>query len=188
VKKFLSLFKPLNLRQIVTVFLAGAVLFVTTACNPANYAQGADANKNLPVQVGGQNNPAKGGGDSLANSKTMARPGVTEKPSPAHGKQAALPFASNSLIAATLDSRENQSKLLYPGSDKLNTPERINALEQSAEEAAQQAQPVLTQTDPNANLLEKTQQQFQDASKFIGEKAEEAAQRPEMQRNPAVGK
>lgn len=186
-KKLLALSKLLSLRQVLTVLLASVVLFVTTACNPASYAQGASADKNLPVQVGGQNNPNKGGGDSLMNSKTMVKPGVNEKPSAAHG-QAALPFASNQLIAATLNSRENQAKTLYPGSDKLNTPERIQELERSAEQAAEQTQPVLIQTDPRAKLLEKTKQQFQDASEFIGEKTEEALQRPEMQRNPAVGK
>jgi len=187
VKKLLAISKLLSLRQVLTVLLATVVLFVTTACNPASYAQGASSDKNLPVQVGGQNNPHKGGGDSLVNSKTRVKPGESEKPSAAQG-QAALPLIDHQLIAATLDSRDNQAKILYPGSDKLNTPERIQELEKSAERAAEQTQPVLTQTDPQAKLLEKTKQQFQDASEFIGEKAEEAAQRPEMQRNPAVGK
>lgn len=183
-KKLLTVLKVLNPRKILTIFLAGMVLLVTTACNPASYNQGADADKNLPVQVGGQNNPYKGGGDSILNTKTMNKPGNTEKPSPAQADQAALPLPANYLIAATLDSQDNQSKLLYPGSEKLNTPKRINELEAAAEETAEATQPVLIQTDPKANLLEKTQKQFQDASKFIGKKTGEALQRPEMQANP----
>ncbi len=181
--RFFSLFKTLKLRQVLTVFFVGVGLFVTTACSPANSAQGASPNKNLPVQVGGQNNPHKGGGDNILNSKTYTNPQADVKSAP--GNQATQQLHPTYVVATTnLD--DNRSKLLYPGSDQLNTPQRIQELEAQATQAAEAAQPVLTQTDPNGTILEKTQKAFKDASSFLGDKAEEAYQRPEMQANPAT--
>lgn len=181
--RFFSLFKTLKLRQLLTVFFVGVAFLVTTACSPANSAQGASPNKNLPVQAGGQNNPHKGGGDKFLNSKTYTNPQADVKSAP--GNQASQQLNSTWVIAATTNLEDNRAKLIYPGSDQLNNPQRIKALEAQANQAAEADQPVLTQTDPNATILEKTQKAFEDASSFLGDKAEEAYQRPEMQANPA---
>ncbi|HEY9875410.1 MAG TPA: DUF6658 family protein, partial [Candidatus Obscuribacterales bacterium] len=60
-EKLTNLLKKLRLRQILTIFLAGVAIFVTTACNSGDQL-GARPN-NPPVQAGGANNPHKGGGD-----------------------------------------------------------------------------------------------------------------------------
>lgn len=72
--KLMSFFKQLNLRRIVTVFLAGLSLVLLTACNNGD-VRGARPN-NAPVQMGGQNNPHKAGGDSYTNYKMSTDPRV----------------------------------------------------------------------------------------------------------------
>lgn len=57
--------KKLRIGKILPALMAGIMLFLGTACNPAN-AQGARPN-NLPVQMGGNNNSAKNGGDEYNN-------------------------------------------------------------------------------------------------------------------------
>ena len=64
-----SLWKKLPVRQILTVFLAGILLIVSTACSGAN-AQGANP-QNPPVQAGGANNPYKGGGDKYTKFRDV---------------------------------------------------------------------------------------------------------------------
>jgi hypothetical protein len=49
-----------------------AVLFLTTACNSGNEV-GARP-QNPPVQMGGQNNPHKGGGDGYTQFNTDRKP------------------------------------------------------------------------------------------------------------------
>ena len=69
-------FKKIRLRQVLTVFLAGVLLVISTACNSAN-AQGANP-INPPVQAGGANNPYKGGGDKYTDLKMSTDPKVSK--------------------------------------------------------------------------------------------------------------
>jgi hypothetical protein len=59
---------PLKINKIVTAFLLGTILLVTTACNSGDEL-GARPEV-PPVQLGGQNNPHKAGGDSMTQYKS----------------------------------------------------------------------------------------------------------------------
>ncbi|MEW5857264.1 MAG: DUF6658 family protein, partial [Cyanobacteriota bacterium] len=75
-KHLTAFFKKLRLRQILTVFLAGALLIVTSACNNGD-SLGARP-QNPPVQMGGNNNPHSNGGDGYTNYKMSTDPNVSK--------------------------------------------------------------------------------------------------------------
>jgi len=181
-KQLTSFFKKLQLSKILTVLLAGIVLFVTTACNSGD-VRGARP-ENPPVQAGGMNNPHKGGGDGYTNYKTSTDANIQDRNR--RDKQANLPAISNQLIAAY------DSEILYPGAE---TPtgriEKEKQLPKITDEGASvqipsQRQPVLNRTNPNAQILENSAEVFNKASEFIKDKTDEALQRPEMKQNPAI--
>ncbi|ARV62479.1 hypothetical protein BZZ01_31065 [Nostocales cyanobacterium HT-58-2] len=176
-----SFIKKLRLRQIVTVFLAGLLLIVSTACGAPANNQGANPN-NPAVQAGGANNPYKGGGDKYTNQK-MSKSGLDD--------QASLQLNSQSLVASSV----NKEVKLYPGAE---TPEgrayKEAELPLKTEKNIQQPEPGgLIQREPDIreraqDRLETVGKAFQEASGFLKDKADEAAARPELQKNPAVGK
>lgn len=182
--KLTALFKKLRLRQILTVFLAGVLLIISTACSSTN-AQGANPN-NPAVQAGGANNPYKSGGDGYTNSRLSTDPKITGTKSGRN--QASLQSNKTQRVAAA-----SEPQLLYPGAE---TP---------AGRAQKEAQlPIKTAEDfvqpkPGGNIqreaqggeragkrLEKVQEAFKEATEFVGDKANEAGQRPEAQSNPAL--
>lgn len=179
-KKLTNLFRKLPLRQILTVFLAGVLLFVSTACNSGDQL-GARPD-NPPVQAGGANNPHKGGGDGYTQYKMSTDPSVNSNTAkPGH---ASSQLISHQLIAA------NASELLYPGSGVTNTkfPEIAPGSKQTlnpSEQLPAQRQPSIERSDPNAKILERVGEAFKDAGSFLNDKADEAGARPEMQANPA---
>lgn len=183
-KKFTALLKKVQLRRVLTVFLAGFLLFFSTACNTGD-VRGARPD-NLPVQAGGNNNPHKGGGDGYTNYKASTDPKVNQSTSNSQGNRADLQLISNQLIAAS-----KGSDVIYSGSgtnDK-QLPEVIPGEREVLKDAAKipaERQPVFTRTDPDANLLERVGEAFKDASAFIKDKADEAGARPEAQSNPAL--
>ncbi|MEG3437839.1 DUF6658 family protein [Pannus brasiliensis CCIBt3594] len=62
-KKIINFLQRVNLARIVLVFLAGAVLFVSTACtNPTNVARRVDSN--YPDQPSARDNRLMSGGDT----------------------------------------------------------------------------------------------------------------------------
>jgi hypothetical protein len=168
----------LRLRQVLTVFLAGLLLIVSTACSDANVGANPE---NPAVQAGGANNPYKGGGDKYTNSK-MSKSGLD---------RADLQLKSPSIIATAVNSEVK----LYPGAE---TPEgrayKEAELPIKSDKDFKQPEPGgLIQRD--SSVVERAQERletvgkaFQDASGFIQDKADEAGNRPEMQKNPAVGK
>lgn len=186
--KLMAFFKKLRLRQILTVFLAGVLLILNTACSNATNAQGANPD-NPAVQAGGNNNPYKNGGDSYTNLKMSTDPKVTNTKSKNQGDQANL-LDSMLLVAA---NRENE--ILYPGAE---TP--AGRAEKEAElpfktskDFLQPEEGGLNQRNPDLgeraeNRLEKVQGAFQQATEFMKEKAEESAQKPEYKLNPALQK
>ncbi|BAZ53998.1 hypothetical protein NIES4103_66820 [Nostoc sp. NIES-4103] len=167
-----SLWKKLPVRQILTVFLAGIFLIVSTACSGAN-AQGANP-QNPAVQAGGANNPYKGGGDKYTKYR----------------ESASLQHNLQVLIATN-----NQSEILYPGAE---TPagrvEKQEELPLITEENFQKPEPGnLIQNEPELGTrvkerLETVKEAVQDASGFLKEKGNEASSRPELQKNPALGR
>nr|WP_155753346.1 DUF6658 family protein [Scytonema sp. UIC 10036] len=179
VNRLTAFLNKLRLRQILTVFLAGLLLIVSTACSNAS-TQGANP-ENPAVQAGGANNPYKGGGDKYTNSK-MSKSGLD---------QSNLQLKSPSIVATAV----NKEVKLYPGAE---TPEGRAYKEaelpiKSAKDFQQPEPGGLIQRESSVveraqDRLETVGKAFQDASGFIKDKADEASQRPETQRNPAAGK
>jgi hypothetical protein len=184
----IAFFKKLQLRQMLAVFLAGILLIFSTACSGAN-AQGANPN-NPAVQAGGMNNPYKGGGDSYTNLKMSTDPKVTNTKAKSGRDQANLQLNSLQLIAAT-----TEAEILYPGAEEpAGRAQKEAELPLITNKDFTEPEPGgLNQRNPDLgerveNRLEKVQGAFQEATGFLKEKADEAEQRPEFQRNPALNK
>jgi len=189
VNRVMAFFRKLQLRQILTLFLAGILLIVSTACSGAT-TQGANPN-NPAVQAGGANNPYKSGGDGYTNLNLSTDSKVNN--STQSGRDRASLPQSLQLVAANVADKE--SELLYPGAE---TP---------AGRAQKEAElPVITgqdfvkpepgglnQRNPDLgerleNRVEQAQEAFKEAASFVKDKADEAGQRPEAQSNPALHK
>lgn len=181
--------KKLRLRQTLTVFLAGVLLVISTACSGATNAQGANPN-NPAVQAGGANNPYKNGGDGYTNLRMSTDPKANNTKSQSERDQANLQLNSLQLIAA---SRE--SEMLYPGAETpAGRAKKEAELPIKTSEDFTQARPGgLNQRNPDLgerieNRIEQAQDAFKEATEFVNEKADEADKRPEFKPNPALSK
>lgn len=184
----IAFWKKLNLRQILTVFVAGLLLIVSTACSGAN-PQGANP-QNPAVQAGGANNPYKGGGDKYTKYRMTTDPQAIEAKEKQEKDRASLQSDLEVLVAINRDS-----EILYPGAD---TPkgrfEKEKELPIITDKNFKRPAPGgLIQREPDVGTriqerIETVQDSFKEASGFLQNKAEEAAARPELQKNPAVGK
>lgn len=184
-KAISTFFKKLSfgqiLSQILTVFMAGVLLFTSTACN-AGDVRGARPD-NPPVQVGGMNNPHKAGGDGYTNYKMSPDPKVKSQ-----NGHAALPVAGDRLMASNQES--NSSRLLYPGSGPAETDRYDRelggnqALLDETGPHPNQRQPIVDRSDPNAQILERVGAAVKDASAFLKDSSEEAAQSGATKGNP----
>ena len=182
------LLKKIRLRQILTIFLAGLLLIVSTACSGAN-AQGANP-QNPAVQAGGSNNPYKNGGDKYTNYRMSTDPKIANPKATQGRDQASLQPSSQLLIATN-----RESEILYPGAE---TPAgRINKeaeLPIITDKDFRQPEPGgLIQNEPKVgdriqDRIEIVKENVEKASGFLQDKADEAAARPELQKNPAVGR
>jgi len=181
-----AFWKKLQLRQIVIVFFAGLLLIVSTACSGAN-AQGANP-ENPAVQAGGANNPYKNGGDKYTNYNLSTDPKVNNT-KPNKGDQASIQPSRQQLIATN-----DESKILYPGAE---TPQgriyKEGELPIITEKDFRPEQGGLIQREPDLgdrvkDRIGTVQERVKEASGFLKEKADEANARPEVQKNPAVGK
>jgi hypothetical protein len=180
--------KKLRPRQVLTIFLAGLLLVVSTACSGANVT-GANP-QNSAVQAGGANNPYKDGGDKYTNYQMSTDPKVTNTKANKQQHQASVQPSSQFLIATN-----RESELLYPGAE---TPAgRVNKeaeLPIITDKDFRQPEPGgLIQREPNLGnrvqeRIETVKEEFEEASGFLKEKADEAGSRPELQKNPAVGR
>ncbi|MEA5502621.1 DUF6658 family protein [Halotia wernerae UHCC 0503] len=188
-RNLIDLWKKLRLRQILTVFLAGILLIVTTACNGGANAQGANP-QNPAVQAGGANNPYKHGGDNYTKYQMSTDPKVTNSQTKQGRDRASLDLNSQILIATN-----RESEILYPGAE---TPAgriyKEGELPLINEQNFQRPKPgSLIQNESNVgnrvkDRLEAVKEEFKDASSFVKDKAGEASYRPELQKNPALGK
>jgi hypothetical protein len=175
-KKLTTFFRQLQLRQILTVFLATVILFVGTACNNGS-ATGARPN-NLPVQMGGSNNPYKSGGDTNTNFNLSPDPKMSGEKAKATRNQASVPTLSNQLIAAV--------ETLYPGAESpANRPDVEKALPKKTLQDYVESEPG-GQNQRRANYGDRIQERlteakeaFDEAGEFITEDAQEALQRHE---------
>ena len=172
--------KKIRLRQIVTIFLAGLLLIVSTACTGAN-AQGANP-QNPAVQAGGANNPYKNGGDNYTNNRLSTDPKITNPKANQGRDQASLQPSSELLIATN-----RESEILYPGAE---TPagrvQKEAELPIITDKDFQQAEPGgLIQDEPNIgnrvqDRIETVKENVEKASGFLQNKADEGAARPEL--------
>jgi hypothetical protein len=179
--KLTAFFKKLRLRQVLTVFLAGVLLIISTACNSAN-TQGANPT-NPPVQAGGANNPYKSGGDKYTNLKMSTDPKVSK--TNVKGQQSNL---DSSILVAAND-------ILYPGAE---TPAGRAAKETELPIKTNKdfTEPKIggtNQRNPDLgerveNRVEAATDAFKEAAGFVKDKADEAGRRPEAQSNPALHK
>ena len=165
--KIKSIIEKLNLRSLITASFLTVMLLITSACNSGNEL-GARP-ENPPVQLGGQNNPHKAGGDGMAKYRATDDPRIIDP-------QASLP-ASNLIAAA------NNSKTSYPTNDDkvegllysddnneksldsvedLISPETKEVLLDPTQIPAKQ-QPIIDRSNPDNKLLEKVGQMFDDS-------------------------
>jgi hypothetical protein len=164
------------------------LLIFTTACSGAN-PQGANP-QNPAVQAGGANNPYKNGGDNYGIYRESTDPKITNTKNKNERDQASLQLNSQVLIATN-----RKSEILYPGSDtptgKANKETELPII---TEKNFQQPKPGgLIQDSPDIGTriqerLEIVKETVEDASGFLKDKADEASNRPEFQKNPAVGR
>lgn len=167
------MFDKLKFTSIASAFLLGAVLLITTACSNGNEL-GART-ENPTVQVGGQNNPHKAGGDGMTQYKATDDPRVTEGLD-----NASLPASTTVLAAAnrsqtTYPTDDNQIEgILYSDSDRVESlssvddfvsPQTQKQLLDPTQIPAKK-QPIIDRSDPDARILEKAVKAFDEAGNF----------------------
>lgn len=158
--------KKFHLGKLLTTLVLGVFLLFTTACNSGNDL-GARP-QNPPVQLGGQNNPHKGGGDDYTQYKVPTDPRLKTD------DRASLLEPLSTAIAMDTPNKSDEG-LLYPNttstksldSDKdfVNPELRKELLDPTQIPAKKQPTP--DRSNPNARLLEKTGQMFNEASDFM---------------------
>lgn len=172
-KKLTIFFKQVRLSQILTVFLATVVLFVSTACNTPTVT-GARPD-NPPVQDGGANNPYKSGGDTNTNFKISPDPKVSGNAAKPKGYNSDLQIISNQLIAASDNPQ-------YPSGESPGLPadqqQRLRKVDLQDFEKSEQSGQV--QREPNVgdrikDRLGAAKESFGGASGFLKEGANENA-------------
>lgn len=183
-RQIVDFLKVLKLSKVLTAFVLGAVLLFTTACNSGNEL-GARPN-NPPVQMGGQNNPHKSGGDGYTNYKMSTDRSVKNA-----SDRASLLQPTNRLVAITdiehpqgiqyTDGQGHKiagkNTAIDPGLQrKLTDPSQIPAVQQ----------PVVTRTNPGFNAFERAGKSFSKANDFFEDMAENAPKnQPELKIDPA---
>ncbi|MBE9051828.1 hypothetical protein IQ243_15630 [Nostocales cyanobacterium LEGE 11386] len=180
--------KKLKLRQILTIFLAGLLLIVSTACSGAN-PQGANPN-NPAVQAGGANNPYKNGGDKYTKYRMTTDPKVIDAEEKQGSDRASLQSDLQLLIATNKDS-----EILYPGAEtpagRVEKERELPIITQKEFQRPESGGLIQREPDVGTRIqerIETVKESVKDASSFLKDKAEEASARPELQKNPAVGK
>jgi hypothetical protein len=166
-KQLTTLLKKLQINKIAIAFCLGAILLLTTACNTGNEV-GARPN-NPPVQMGGQNNPHKAGGDDYTQYKVPTDKNVIRREDRASIKQ---PLA---IASAAPPVSKDTGDIQYKGLDEPKSlrskddfvsPRRQKELNNPGQ-IPEKKQPIVDRFDPDAKLLEKTGQSFKDASEFV---------------------
>ena len=184
-KNLIAFLEKVRIRQILTVFLAGVLLVISTACNSGD-VNGARPN-NPPVQMGGNNNPHKSGGDGYTNYKASTDSKAVR------GNRADLQLVAPQLIAANSigDVQSNPSDMLYPSANASGTNNPAigtraqKELQEQITQFPKERQPVIDRSDPGEQILERIGEQFKDASAFVKETGDSALEKPELAPNPA---
>lgn len=181
-KRLTNLLKKLQVRQILTVFLAGMLLIVSTACSGAS-TQAANPQR-TPVETIGANKPNNSGGDKYTNSRPASQ-SRNQK-----GDQASLPLNSKLLLAAN-----KESEILYPGAEtpsgRIKKEAELPIITEEEFERPEPGSLIQKQSDLGNRIQERVEtvtESIGKASGFLKETADEASARPELQKNPAVGR
>ncbi|MBD3883251.1 hypothetical protein IFO70_15905 [Phormidium tenue FACHB-886] len=178
-KKLVAFLKKLPIARFAIVSLLGAMLLVTTACNSGNEV-GARPN-NLPVQMGGQNNPHKMGGDGYTKYNTSPNP-ISKQ----DADRASLPESAQFLIASNEPKTESDDFVLYPASgeyrsaksaDEFFSPEKQAKLAKTRQNPDEGQPKVTGNANPNGEVLDKAGETFKDASGFLGKPADDSYNR-----------
>lgn len=181
-----SQLQRLKIRQLLATVAIGFVLLLNTACNSGD-TLGARPN-NPPVQMGGNNNPHKMGGDGYTDYKMSTDPKVNSANSSSSvKKQAQLPHGT---LVADLGVKSNASDPIYQGSDvsETNNPDVGPLQQKTLPPLPNSRQPMIDRADPGSKVFERAGETIQDASAFLKDKAAEANARPESKANPAIEK
>jgi hypothetical protein len=152
-----ALCQTLRLGRIVAVFAAGLILLLNVACSSENNV-GARPN-NPPVQMGGQNNPHKAGGDGYNDYQMSTDPTVSKRDRASISGSSQLVAAADQKIERAFSGRDNQSM----GETSRKARNAMKELQQAPEEP----QAVFDRSDPDAKLLEKVGNTFKEASKHL---------------------
>ncbi|ADI66071.1 DUF6658 family protein [Trichormus azollae] len=178
-KYLINFCKKLQIRQIITIFVAGILLIVNTACSGVN-AQGVP--KSTPVQAGGANNPYQSGRDKYTNLGISTDPKVTAKHGNSEDDQASLPLTSQLLLAVN-----KEAEILYPGAEKSSGRVRKEAeLPIITQEEFKHSEPGgLIQREPDIKTriqerMETVTESVEKASGFLKENGDEASAKPDL--------
>lgn len=167
----MNILNKLQLKKIASACLLAAILLITTACNSGNEV-GARPEV-PPVQVGGQNNPHKAGGDNMSQYRSPVNDSVLDKDSASLPSTNLLAAANQSETAYPTDDNQVEG-LLYSDSDRVDSLDNVDdfvsprtqrALKDPAQIPAVK-QPAIDRSNPDNKLLEKTGQMFDDAADF----------------------
>lgn len=169
-RKVANYLKKIKIQQILTVFLAGVVLLISTACNSGDIRGARPTNP--PVQAGGQNNPHKMGGDGYTQYKASPKAKV---------KDAAFNVEFDSLIAQrTSQSPESrEDKMLYTHDTKVNKEQIpvISTGEKGLKQAPLDNKDITDRSNSGGEGyldLDKVGDTFEKSSNFIREGVDEA--------------
>jgi hypothetical protein len=167
-----SFCKKLRLGRMAAICVAGLVLLLNVACSNGN-AVGARPN-NPPVQMGGQNNPHKGGGDGSNDYQMSTDPAAKTR------DRASL-STSGQLIAAAGQTGERSmrdNKDMTSNSKRTGSATRDPMRE--AQQIPEQPQVVIDRSDPNEKILEKTGRTFKEAAKHLTGATDESIEKTGM--------
>lgn len=169
--KIFAQIEKIQWKKIAIAFLLSMVMLTATACNNGDEL-GARPEVS-PVQMGGQNNPHKAGGDGMGQYKSPANDSNLSKDRASLTANFYLAAANNSNTSYPTDDNKVEG-LLYSDGDRAKSldstddfvsPQTQRKLLDPTQIPAER-QPAIDRSNPNNQLLEKTGQMFDDASDF----------------------
>lgn len=167
----MNIFKKLRLEKVAIAFLLATFLFTTTACNSGDKL-GARPEVS-PVQLGGQNNPHKAGGDNMTQYKSPANDSLLDKGNASLQPVSILAAANKSKTTYPTDDG-NMDGLLYSDSDEVESLDNVDDLVSPQKrkqlldpgQIPAVKQPAIDRSNPDNKLLEKAAKAFEEAGDF----------------------
>ena len=172
ISKLNDTIKKVQPAKIALAFLLSVVLLTTTACNNGDEL-GARPN-NSPVQLGGQNNPHKMGGDDMTQYRSPVNDSQLSKKDQAALPEKNLLAAANRSTTTYPTADDRLEGVLYSDSDR---PEALDSVDDFVSPQKQAElfdpaqtpatkQPAIDRSNPDNQILEKIGQMFDDAGDF----------------------